>query len=92
MKGGKVLPKVLVLEDETMKMFFLEELDLETVTGIRRLMKISVVRYVCDVVLTAAFYYLFMPDHPSHASITTDSCVIFCIIIIMRSELAEERQ
>ena len=41
-EDGKVLPKVLALEDKTMKMFFLEELDLETATGICRLMEIIV--------------------------------------------------
>ena len=49
-KHGKVLPKVLALEHETMKMFFLEELDLETVTDICRLMKIivSFITYVMN--------------------------------------------
>ena len=41
-KDGKVLPKVLALEDKTMKMYFLEELDLETATGICSLMEIIV--------------------------------------------------
>ena len=41
-KDGKVLPKVLALEGKTMKMYFLEELDLETATGICSLMEIIV--------------------------------------------------
>ena len=56
-KDGKVMPKVLVLEDETMKMFFLEELDLNTVTGIRCLMKIivSFITYVMYSFLFAVY-------------------------------------
>ena len=66
-KDGKVLPKVLSLEDKTMKMYFLEELDLETETATCTAFAVygnhCVIHYIYGVLLTA-FYFLFMHDHP----------------------------